>query len=94
MVKKVVKCSYCGTNNPINTDKHKYREKRCFKCLRVIDNPSPKRRVLSVFQRRKKEAKKHSRERFINRMLARKMPMKEIEKRLDKPLSWEKNETQ
>jgi hypothetical protein len=89
MVKKVVKCS-CGTNNTINTDKHNYREKRCRNCLRVIDNQSPKQRVLSVFQMKKKEAKKLSRERFINRMLARKMSMKEIERRLDKTFDFEK----
>lgn len=91
MVKKVVKC-VCGTNNTVNTDKHNYREKRCRNCLRIIDNESPKHRVLSAFQMKKKETKKRSRERFINRMLTRKMPMKEIEKRLDKQFDFEKDD--
>jgi hypothetical protein len=82
--KKIVKCPHCGTNNQINTDKHKFREKRCTKCLQVIDNESPKKRVLSVFQIKKVEARKRSRERFINKMLAKKMSWKDIEKRLNK----------
>jgi transposase len=40
---------------------------------------------------KKKEAKKLSRERFINRLLTQKMSIREIEKRLDKQFDFEKN---
>jgi hypothetical protein len=42
-----------------------------------------------MFQKKKEEAKKLTRERFVNRMLAMKMPLKEIEKRFVKKFDCE-----
>lgn len=91
MVKKIVKCPNpkCGQTIVLNTDKHRHRKKLCPKCRAVVDNQSPKARILSVFQRKKKERKEKARKRFIDGLLARKMSWRQIEKRLSKVFEWE-----
>ena len=63
-----VKCSNCGTKHVVNLEKRVYKPKYCTNCKSPIANLSPKLRVLSVFQRRKKERKQQTRQRFVDRI--------------------------
>jgi len=91
MIKKIP-CPDCGTKHVVNTEKHVFREKLCTNCRAVIDNAHPKRRVLSVFQRKKEERKAETRQRFVQRMLRLKHGMDRISKMMTKVFGWEKKD--
>jgi hypothetical protein len=87
---EIVDCSKCGIRHAINPEKHKFRKKLCKVCKSPIANFSPKTRILSVFQKRKAERKKQTRDRFVQRMLALRYGMEYIAKRMVKIFKWEK----
>lgn len=89
---KLINCPKCGTRHVINPKKHRFRQKLCKKCRTPIANLKPKRRVLSIFQRRKRERKEATRERFIQRLQMLGHGMETIAKRLTRPFSWEKKD--
>ena len=91
-MRKIVVCPECGTRTVVNTEKHKYRPKYCtyVKCRTVIDNAHPKLRILSVFQRKKKERKEATRQRFVARMQRLNFGFEKISKMMTKIFKWEK----
>ena len=89
-MKKKVDCPDCGTGHIVNTEKHKFRPKYCTNCRAIIDNAHPKRRIMSVFQRKKEERKAATRQRFVQRMLGLKHGMDRISKMMTKIFPWEK----
>lgn len=84
MTNKKVTCGDCGTKHGINPNKHTFRPKFCMTCRAVIANPSPKLRIMSIFQKRKKTRKEATRKRFLDRLLATGESMAYAAKKLTK----------
>lgn len=91
-MRKIIACSECGTRTVVNTKKHEFRPKYCpnVTCRAVIDNAHPKRRILSVFQRKKTERKEATRQRFVARMQGLGFGFEKISKMMTKVFGWEK----
>ena len=70
MSNQIIFCPDCNAKHNTNPNKHRFRPKYCTVCRAVIANATPKNRVLSMFQRRKKERKKATRKLFVEQLMA------------------------